>query len=100
MKTDGHVNRLSLSMAVAVAIVAAGAARALAVDATGSWSGRSICRPRAGTGVAGTVRRDSMLLLTQRGESLFIEIDGAVYRGESHPSRRKPTRAAGRAVRG
>src|SRR5262245_38854030 len=98
MKRDGHANRLSLSMAVAVALVAAGAARARAVDATGIWSGHSICRPRAGTGVAGTVRRDSMLLVTQRGEALFIEIDGAPYRGESHASRRKPTRAAGRAV--
>jgi hypothetical protein len=98
MNKDRHTHRLSLSLAVAAAVVAAGAARALAVDATGVWSGHSICRPRGG--VAGTVRRDSMLLVTQRGEALFIEIDGAAYRGESHASRRKPTRAAGRAIRG
>src|SRR4029450_10376534 len=89
----------ALSVAVAVGVVA-GAAPAFAVDATGTWSGRSICRQRSGTGVGGAIRRDSTLLITQRDEALFIEIDGAAYGGTSRESRRKPTHATGRAVRG
>lgn len=37
--------------------------------------------------------------ITQRGEALFIEIDGTAYQGPSDDSDRNPTRATGSAVR-
>jgi hypothetical protein len=39
------------------------------------------------------------MLLTQRGEAVFLEIDGTVYRGRSHDLEGHPRRAAGSAVR-
>jgi hypothetical protein len=87
------------SIAVAAALVAAGAGPALAIDATGTWSGRWSCRQKAGATVTRTVERDSTMLLTQRGEALFLEIDGTAYQGRSHDLERHPRRAAGSAVR-
>jgi len=39
------------------------------------------------------------MLISQRGEALFLEIDGTAYRGESHDFNRKRNRARGSAAR-
>jgi len=39
------------------------------------------------------------MLVTQRGETLFVQIDGTSYHGVSHDSKRNPMRATGSAVR-
>jgi hypothetical protein len=39
------------------------------------------------------------MLITQRGEALFVEIDGTAYQGRSHDSDRNPTRATASVVR-
>lgn len=91
----GRGGRLPRAGSIAIAtviIVAAGAAPVLAVDATGTWSGRSICRQRVGKRITATERRASTMLITQRGHALFIEMDGMAYRGLSRPSGRGPTR--------
>jgi hypothetical protein len=85
--------------AVAAAFLVAGAGPALAVDATGTWSGKANCRSQARTGVARTERRDSTLHIAQQGGALFIEMDGTAYRGQSEDSARNPTRARGTAMR-
>ncbi len=89
----------SASMAIAAALVAAAAGPALAIDATGTWSGRWHCLQRTRAGMIRTYQRASTMLVTQRGEALFIEIDGTAYQGRSHDSDRNPTRATGSAVR-
>ena len=89
----------TVSVAVAAALVAAGAGPALAVDATGMWSGRWSCRQKAGATITRTAGRHSTMLVTQRDEALFIEIDGTAYRGWIHASDRYPRRATGGAVR-
>jgi hypothetical protein len=89
----------AVSMAVAAALVAAGASPALAMDATGTWSGQRSCRQKATATVTRTGQRDSTMLITQRGEAVFIEIDGTAYQGRSHDSERHPRRATASAVR-
>jgi hypothetical protein len=87
------------SMAIAAALVAGGAGPALAIDATGTWSGKWNCLQRTRAGVIRTHQRASTMVVTQRGEALFIEIDGTAYQGRSHDSDRNPTRSTGSAVR-
>src|SRR5262245_17575183 len=70
-----------VSMAAAAALLAAGAGPALALDATGTWSGKRNCRPEARGGGSSTERRDSTMRITQRGDALFIDIDGTAYWG-------------------
>jgi hypothetical protein len=85
--------------AVAAALLVAGPGPALAVDATGTWSGTANCRQQANAGMTTTERRDTTLRITQRGAALFIEMDGTAYWGQSEDSARNPTRARGTAVR-
>jgi hypothetical protein len=86
-------------LVVVAALMAFGAGQALAVDATGTWSGKGTCRQKAKSSVTRTRQRHSTMFVTQRGEALFVEIDGTAYQGLSHDSERNPTRAAGSAVR-
>ncbi len=88
----------TVSTAVAAALVVAVAGPALAVDATGTWSGKSTCWQRGRARVTRTERHGTMLI-SQRGGALFVEIDGTVYRGDSHDSNRDGTRARGTAAR-
>jgi hypothetical protein len=88
--------RLTRAGSIAIAtviILAAGTAPALALDATGTWSGQSICRQRAGKNVTATERRSSTMMISQRAGALFVEIDGTPYRGRSRPSGHGATRA-------
>src|SRR5262249_25835915 len=88
-------DRLTRAGSIAIAtviILAAGTAPALALDATGTWSGQSICRQRAGKMIT-TERRSSTMMITQRAAALFVEIDGTPYRGRSRPSGHGATRA-------
>src|SRR5262245_41562357 len=87
------------SMRFAAALVATDADPALAVDATGTWSGSSTCWERSSARVTRTEPHCSTMRITQRGEALFVEIDGMAYRGESRDSNRAGTRARGRAAR-
>jgi len=95
----GPLAKSGVSMAVAAALVAASGAPVLAVDATGTWSGNVHCRQQTGIGIIMKQRRASTLRITQRGEALFMEMDGAAYRGRSEDSPRNPIRARGSAVR-
>jgi hypothetical protein len=81
----------------AVAVVVAGATPALALDATGVWSGRWSCRQNAGGAVTSTRESESTMLITHRGELLFLEIDGTRY--DCRDSDTYTTRATGAAVR-
>lgn len=89
----GSLTRAGSIAIAAVIILAAGTTPALAIDATGTWSGQSICRQRAGKRITATERRSSTILITQRAETLFIEMDGTPYRGRSRPSGHGTTRA-------
>jgi hypothetical protein len=91
------MNTTAWALNVSLLLVAAGTGPALALDATGTWSGTSICRREAGT--TGNGRRESTMLITQRGTTLFVDVDGAAYEGYSLASERQPTRATGTAVR-
>jgi hypothetical protein len=82
------------TVAVASLVVAA-AGSALAADATGTLSGKSTCWQKG----RAREQRGSTMLISQRGEALFVEIDGTAYRGESHDSNRGGTRARGSAAR-
>ncbi len=95
----GRTSSRAVAGALAVALLVAGVGPALAVDATGTWSGTASCRERAGAGMARTERRDTTLRITQRGAALFIEMDATAYWGQSEDSARNPTRARGSAVR-
>src|SRR5262249_3730531 len=95
----GRVARAGSIAIAAVTLAAAGATPALAVDATGTWSGRSACRHGAATTTTATERRASTMQITQRGDVLFIESDGTAYRGRSHTSGHGARRALGRAAR-
>jgi hypothetical protein len=86
-------------IAVATALIATAVGPALAVDATGTWSGTWTCRQTAGARVATMDQRLSTMLITQRGEALFVQIDGTAYQGRSDDSATSPTRATGTAVR-
>src|SRR5262245_41333609 len=85
-------------LAAAAALVAAAADPALAVNATGTWWGDATCR-KASTWITRTEKHRSTMLISQRREALFVEIDGTPYRGESQDSNRRGTRARGRAAR-
>jgi hypothetical protein len=87
------------SMAVAAALVAAGAGPALAVDATGTWSGQWSCRQKAGATVIRTGQQAGTMLIAQRGAAVFIAMDGTAYQGRCHDSARNPSRATCSAVR-
>jgi hypothetical protein len=82
----GRLPRTGSVAIAAVTLVAAGTAPALAVDATGTWSGHSVCFQPAGTRISATERRSSTMLITQQGDVLFIEIDGTAYSGRSRAS--------------
>src|SRR5262245_52553304 len=73
-------------LAVTAALGAIDAGPALALDATGTWSGTLNCRQKAGARAARADRRDAIMLITQRGEALFVEVDGTAYQGRSHDS--------------
>jgi hypothetical protein len=96
---SGRLPRAGSLATAAVLLVAASTAPALAVDATGTWSGHSVCRQRAGTAITAMERRSSTMQITQRGDVLFIEIDGTAYSGRSRASGHGATRATGRAAR-
>ena len=91
------MNATEWALKVTLLLVVAGTGPALALDATGTWSGTSICRHEAGITRHG--RRESTMLITQRGTTLFVAVDGAAYKGYSLASERHPTRATGSAVR-
>src|SRR5262245_60029666 len=63
----------SACLAGTATLGAIGAGPALALDATGTWSGTFNCRQKAG---ARADRGAGIMLITQRGEALFFEIDG------------------------
>ena len=98
-RRSGRLTRAGSIAIGAGIVVAVGSAPARAVDATGTWSGHSACRQRAGARITATERRASTMQITQRDEVLFIEIDGTAYRGRSRPSGHGATRATGQAAR-
>jgi hypothetical protein len=97
-RRSGRFPRAGSIATAAVILVAASTAPALAVDATGTWSGHSVCRQPAGMRITATERRASTMKITQRGEVLFIEIDGTAYSGRSRASGHGARRATGRAA--
>src|SRR5262245_20249584 len=94
-RRGGRLTRAGSIAIAAVISLAAGTAPALALDATGTWSGQSICRQRAAKGITTMERRSSTMMITQRAGTLFVEIDGTPYRGRSRPSGHGATRARG-----
>jgi hypothetical protein len=98
-RRSGRFLRAGSTALAAVILVAVSTAPALAVDATGTWSGHSVCRHRAGTAITAMERRSSTMQITQQDDVLFIEIDGTAYSGRSRASGHGATRATGRAAR-